>query len=101
MTMTRCVLLCLSPPTPLTRRLFQPGPALPYDPLVEYTDEFGRERLVPRSEVPRGAPFRDPNGNGEWQYQHSVQEQAPTAFKPGEGPQACGFSPRCRAIQLG
>jgi hypothetical protein len=24
------------------------------DPLVEYTDEFGRTRLVPRSEVPRG-----------------------------------------------
>ncbi|BGP01038.1 hypothetical protein RTG_02790 [Rhodotorula toruloides ATCC 204091] len=66
----------------------EPGPALPYDPLVEYTDEFGRERLVPRSEVPRGAPFRDPNGNGEWQYQNMVEEQTPSAFKPGEGPQA-------------
>ncbi|GAA5868360.1 hypothetical protein JCM1840_005655 [Sporobolomyces johnsonii] len=38
----------------------EPGPPLPHDPLVEYTDEFGRTRMIPRSEVPRGAPFHDP-----------------------------------------
>ncbi|GAA5945331.1 hypothetical protein JCM1841_000839 [Sporobolomyces salmonicolor] len=41
----------------------EPGPSLPHDPLVEYTDEFGRTRMVPRSEVPRGAPFHDPTAH--------------------------------------
>lgn len=66
----------------------QPDPALPHDPLVEYTDEFGRARMIPRSEVPRGAPFRDPS-IPELQYQGD-QPVAPAedsgAFKPGEGP---------------
>ncbi|GAA5860860.1 hypothetical protein JCM3774_003167 [Rhodotorula dairenensis] len=67
------------------------GPALPHDPLVEYTDEFGRARMIPRSEVPRGAPFRDPNAV-EMQYQQTEAgigrgEDVPSgAFKPGEGP---------------
>ncbi|GAA6028726.1 hypothetical protein JCM8097_007364 [Rhodosporidiobolus ruineniae] len=74
----------------------EPGPALPHDPLVEYTDEFGRTRMIPRSEVPRGAPFRDPNGGGgggaEGGYQGGDEqyapyyEERPSAFKPGEGP---------------
>ncbi|GAA5991027.1 hypothetical protein JCM10908_006508 [Rhodotorula pacifica] len=73
----------------------EPGPALPYDPLVEYTDEFGRARMIPRSEVPRGAPFRDPNAV-EMQYQNADaaaaaggvggEEVSSGAFKPGEGP---------------
>ncbi|BGP56523.1 hypothetical protein JCM8202_004581 [Rhodotorula sphaerocarpa] len=65
-----------------------PDPALPHDPLVEYTDEFGRARMIPRSEIPRGAPFRDPS-IPELQYQGD-QPVAPAedsgAFKPGEGP---------------
>ncbi|BGP17597.1 hypothetical protein JCM10213_001247 [Rhodosporidiobolus nylandii] len=66
----------------------EPGPALPHDPLVEFTDEFGRTRMIPRSEVPRGAPFRDPSAtNTELQYQ-TAAESAPSAFKPGEGPEA-------------
>ncbi|GJN90053.1 hypothetical protein Rhopal_003051-T1 [Rhodotorula paludigena] len=76
----------------------EPGPALAHtsDPLVEYTDEFGRTRLVPRSEVPRGAPFRDPNGGEQQVYFQQGQDErfgdegaradAPSAFKPGEGP---------------
>ena len=28
----------------------------PDEPKVEWTDEFGRTRLIPRSEIPRGAP---------------------------------------------
>ncbi|KWU44788.1 hypothetical protein RHOSPDRAFT_29044 [Rhodotorula sp. JG-1b] len=68
----------------------EPGPALPHDPLVEYTDEFGRARMIPRSEVPRGAPFRDPNAV-EAPYQTAdnsalVEEVTSGAFKPGEGP---------------
>lgn len=81
-----------SPPPPFSPcLLLQPGPALPHDPLVEYTDEFGRARMIPRSEVPRGAPFRDPNAV-EMQYQHAEAaiggtEDVPSgAFKPGEGP---------------
>ncbi|GAA5908764.1 hypothetical protein JCM6882_008201 [Rhodosporidiobolus microsporus] len=65
----------------------EPGPSLPYDPLVEFTDEFGRTRMIPRSEVPRGAPFRDPTqGAGDAQYSTAVEP--PSAFKPGEGPDA-------------
>ncbi|GAA6055614.1 hypothetical protein JCM3770_006726 [Rhodotorula araucariae] len=53
------------------------------DPLVEFTDEFGRARLIPRSEVPRGAPFRDPAGDGREQYAPLQDERA---VHSGEGP---------------
>ncbi|GAA5825159.1 hypothetical protein JCM11251_006124 [Rhodosporidiobolus azoricus] len=69
----------------------EPGPSLPYDPLVEYTDEFGRTRMIPRSEVPRGAPFRDPTATAEGGgVQYSTGEEAGSsgALRPGEGPEA-------------
>ncbi|GAA5922984.1 hypothetical protein JCM3775_006209 [Rhodotorula graminis] len=68
------------------------------DPLVEFTDEFGRTRLIPRSEVPRGAPFRDPNApegvshdmaHAPVQYVARVDDRVPKMGKepaPGEGP---------------
>ncbi|GAA6011666.1 hypothetical protein JCM10207_004201 [Rhodosporidiobolus poonsookiae] len=66
----------------------EPGPSLPHDPLVEYTDDFGRTRMIPRSEVPRGAPFRDPAApEGEVSYRTGV-EGSSAAFQPGEGPRA-------------
>ncbi|GAA5972038.1 hypothetical protein JCM11641_002466 [Rhodosporidiobolus odoratus] len=65
----------------------EPGARLPHDPLVEFTDEFGRTRLIPRSEVPRGAPFRDPAATEGPQYQEAG-DHAPSAFQPGEGPAA-------------
>ncbi|BGP41138.1 hypothetical protein JCM10450v2_005170 [Rhodotorula kratochvilovae] len=53
------------------------------DPLVEFTDEFGRARLIPRSEVPRGAPFRDPAGDGREQFAPLREDRAEHT---GEGP---------------
>ncbi|GAA5956937.1 hypothetical protein JCM3765_006646 [Sporobolomyces pararoseus] len=71
----------------------EPGPPLPSDPLVEYTDEFGRTRMIPRSEVPRGAPFNhastsptvDPSQPAQDPY-FASDNNSSGAFKPGEGP---------------
>ncbi|GAA5875733.1 hypothetical protein JCM8547_007053 [Rhodosporidiobolus lusitaniae] len=65
----------------------EPGEAYSHihDPLVEYTDEFGRTRMIPRSEVPRGAPFQDSNA---LEGQVQTADEAPSAFAPGEGPDA-------------
>ncbi|GAA6060357.1 hypothetical protein JCM10212_004541 [Sporobolomyces blumeae] len=70
----------------------EPGPPLPSttDPLVEYTDEFGRTRMIPRSEVPRGAPFQVP-GDPSGAVDAGTGPEAGSStgvFQPGEGPQA-------------
>ncbi|GAA5895411.1 CCDC174 family protein [Sporobolomyces salmoneus] len=72
----------------------EPGPPLPStsDPLVEYTDEFGRTRMIPRSEVPRGAPFNQPASStvaseGGEEGEQPYESNDTGVFQPGEGPQ--------------
>ncbi|GAA5927143.1 CCDC174 family protein [Sporobolomyces koalae] len=64
------------------------GPHSSSDPLVEFTDEFGRTRMIPRSEVPRGAPFNSLDSNTYVPVEEESTQQRTGVFQPGEGPQA-------------
>ncbi|GAA6023181.1 hypothetical protein JCM11491_003291 [Sporobolomyces phaffii] len=73
----------------------EPGPPISStsDPLVEFTDEFGRTRMIPRSEVPRGAPFHlpgtsHPAGRGGDDDVDKSRTRDSGVFQPGEGPEA-------------
>lgn len=52
------------------------------DPLVEWTDEFGRTRFIPRSEVPRGSAVDDAPAADEYLPLLPCSSEHPTDFTP-------------------